>query len=74
MKKFTSTIHDANLHIARVSAKHSLISVGPIRTCGGCGGDASVLINGIYPRCSSCANQVINIWSQMRANKNGEDS
>lgn len=65
---------DANLNVARNESSHGRMSIRPIRTCGGCGGAATVLVNGYYPRCKPCANKVLSIWSEMRANKAGQDS
>jgi hypothetical protein len=60
---------DANLHIARVCSNSPTIAVRPIRVCGGCGGDAEVLVDGYFPRCQVCANKIVNYWSEMRAAK-----
>ncbi len=57
---------DANINLAAKCSKHTRLSVEPIRTCGGCGGDATVMLDGRYPRCPRCANKVVSVWSEMR--------
>lgn len=57
---------NANISLASRLAKQPFISLRSINRCGGCGNEATCLVDGRYPRCEACGNKVINIWNEMR--------
>lgn len=58
---FRSNVQLANF----ISRMGNRISVQLIRECS-CGAPATRLIQGAYARCQPCANEIVNLWNEMR--------
>lgn len=64
---------EANLNAVRFLQHQAEISITPAHLCV-CGNPCEVIIRpGGYHRCQSCANHLVNLWNETRANLDGAE-
>lgn len=59
--------NEANHQLVRYLKDRRSIEVRPIRFCTNCNEPATVEVTGGHPRCQPCANHLVSLWSETKA-------